>query len=110
MALLLIRAMVAAAHADGDLSWEKRQGIMGRVDQAEAGPEERCLVECKLSNPMPIEVIIREAQAPDTAAEVYLASNIAIWIDTDAERVYMDYLASWLRLTPAAPQELDRLL
>ena len=49
-------------------------------------------------------------QAPDTAAEVYLASNIAIRVDTDAERAYMDYLASRLRLTPAARQELDRLL
>jgi uncharacterized membrane protein YebE (DUF533 family) len=109
-ALLLIRAMVAAAHADGDVSWEERQAIMGRLDQAGAGPEERRLVEYELSNPTPVEAIIREAQAPDTAAEVYLASNIAIRVDTDAERAYMDYLASRLRLTPAARQELDRLL
>ena len=99
-----------AAHADGDVSWEERQAIMGRLDQAGAGPEERRLVEYELSNPTPVEAIIREAQAPDTAAEVYLASNIAIRVDTDAERAYMDYLASRLRLTPAARQELDRLL
>jgi uncharacterized membrane protein YebE (DUF533 family) len=102
--------MVAAADADGDVSWEERQAIMGRLDQAGAGPEERRLVEYELSNPTPVETIIREAQAPDTAAEVYLASNIAIRVDTDAERAYMDYLASRLRLTPAARQELNRLL
>jgi uncharacterized membrane protein YebE (DUF533 family) len=102
--------MVAGAYADGDVSCEERQAIMDRLDQAGAGPEERRLVEYEPSNPTPVEAIIREAQAPDTAAEVYLASNTAIRVDTDAERAYMDYLASRLRLTPAARQELDRLL
>ena len=46
-----------------------------------------------MSSPTPVEAIIRDTQAPDTAVEVYLASNIAIRIDTDAEQAYMDYLA-----------------
>ena len=48
LALLLIRARVAAAHADGNVSWKERRAIMGRLDQAGAGPEERRFVECEL--------------------------------------------------------------
>jgi uncharacterized membrane protein YebE (DUF533 family) len=107
---LLIRAMVAAAAADGEISAEERRSIMSRLDQAGAGPEERRIVEGELNNPPGVEAIVREVRDPDTAAEVYLASNLAVVVDTPAERAYLDYLATRLKITPDQKQELDRLL
>lgn len=107
---LLIRAMVAAAAADGQISREERNAITSRLDQAGAGPEERRVVEIELTNPPTMESILREVRDADTAEQVYLASNLAIVVDTPAERAYLDYLATRLGLSPVQKQELDRLL
>jgi uncharacterized membrane protein YebE (DUF533 family) len=109
-ALLLIRSMVAAAYADGHVSPDERHTILGRLDQAGAGPEERRLLEHELANPCSMDAIVREVRDPDTAAEVYMASNLAITVDTDAERAYLAYLATRLNLTPVQRQELDAVL
>jgi uncharacterized membrane protein YebE (DUF533 family) len=108
-ALLLIRAMVAAANADGEISAEERHAILSRLDAAGAGPEEHRIVEAELRTPCSIDALVREVRDPDTAAEVYLASTLAIRVDTEAERAYLQYLASRLNLTPDQRQELDRL-
>ena len=107
---LLVRAMVAAANADGSISAEERNTIMSRLAKAGAGPDEYRAIEVELNDPPTMESILREVRDPDTAEQVYLASNLAIIVDTPAERAYLDYLSTRLGLSPAQQQELDRLL
>jgi len=108
-ALLLIRAMIAAANADGQISPEERQRILGKLDEAGAGPEERQVVERELANPMPTDALIREVRDAQTAEQVYLASALAIEPDTEAERSYLQYLAARLNLDPQRAQQLHRV-
>jgi uncharacterized membrane protein YebE (DUF533 family) len=108
-ALLLIRAMIAAANADGEISPEERQGILRKLDEAGAGPDERQLVERELTNPMSTDALVREVRDEQTAEQVYLASALAIEPDTEAERSYLQYLAARLKIDPQRAQELHRV-
>jgi uncharacterized membrane protein YebE (DUF533 family) len=105
--MLLIRAMIAAANADGQITPDERQRIMGKLDQAGAGPEERRVLEGELQNPRSVEQIVREVHDPATAEQIYLASRIAMNPDTGAERAYLDFLAARLEIPPSRLQELN---
>jgi uncharacterized membrane protein YebE (DUF533 family) len=99
-AMLLIRAMIAAANADGQITPDERQRIMGKLDQAGAGPEERRVLEGELQNPRSVDQIVREVRDQATAEQVYLASRIAMNPDTGAEKAYLDFLAARLEIPP----------
>ncbi|HYD71438.1 DUF533 domain-containing protein [Azospirillum sp.] len=106
-ALLLIRAMVAAAAADGVIDADERQRIIGRAEDAGAGQEERRLLERELAAPQSIDTLVRDVRDPETAEQVFLASTLAIEADTPAERSYLQYLAARLNLDPQRAQELQ---
>jgi uncharacterized membrane protein YebE (DUF533 family) len=106
-AMLLIRAMIAAANADGEISSDERRTITGRLDQAGAGPEERAVLERELQAPRSVDQIVRDVHDPETAEQVYLASRLAMNPDTAAEKAYLDFLASRLEIPAGRRSELD---
>ncbi|QQP89285.1 tellurite resistance TerB family protein [Skermanella sp. TT6] len=106
-ALLLIRAMISAANADGQITAEERQRIIQHLDKAGAGPEERQIVEQEIRQPRSTDDIIRQVKDQDTAEQVYLASEIAIRGGSETERRYLDFLASRLNIPDARRRELD---
>ncbi|WP_037451665.1 tellurite resistance TerB family protein [Skermanella stibiiresistens] len=108
-ALLLIRAMIAAANADGQITAEERQRIIQHLDKAGAGAEERRIVEQEIASPKPLDDIIRQSRDQDTAEQIYLASEIAIRGGSETERRYLDFLASRLNIPDARRRELDAL-
>ena len=106
-AMLLIRAMIAAANADGEITPDERQRITGKLDQAGAGADERAVLERELANPRSVDQILREVDDQETAEQVYLASRIAMNPDTAAERAYLDLLAARLEIPPQRLNELN---
>ncbi|HEV7372953.1 tellurite resistance TerB family protein [Arenibaculum sp.] len=109
-ALLLVRAMIAAAYADGELSPEERTRIVGALDQAGAGPEEHRIIEGELSNPQPLDAILREVRDEETAEQVYIASEIAIRDGSQTEKHYLNYLASRLNIPEERRNDLDGMV
>ena len=97
-ALLLIRSMIAAANADGQITPEERQQIASKLLQAGAGPDERKVFESELNNPRSVDQIVAEVKDRETGEQVYLASRIAMNPDTAAERAYLDFLAARLSI------------
>ena len=97
-ALLLIRSMIAAANADGQITPEERQQIASKLLQAGAGPDERAVFERELNNPRSIDQIVGEVKDRETAEQVYLASRIAMNPDTAAERAYLEFLSARLNI------------
>ena len=106
-AMLLIRAMIAAANADGEISSDERQRIESKLDQAGAGADERAVIERELQNPRSVDQIVRDVHDQETAEQVYLASRIAMSPDTAAEKVYLDFLASRLKIPADRLRELN---
>ena len=94
-AKLMIRAMIQAAKADGEIDDEERAKIMGHL--SDASEEEIAFVEAELD--APIDVAALAASAGESAkAQVYSAALMAITVDTEPEKQYLANLAAALGL------------
>ncbi len=107
-ALLLIRAMIAAANADGEITPDERRHILGTLDEAGAGAEERRIVEQELDRPQSLDSLLQSVKDQQTAEQVYLASRMAVNEQSEAERSYLQYLASRLKLDPQRVQQMNQ--
>jgi len=108
-ALMLIRAMISAAKADGQVDQAEMQKIAGKIGDDGVTAEEKAFVMSELAAPVDIDALAAEARGPAQAAEVYAASLIAIDIDSEAERAYLRRLADALRLDPATVAQLHQM-
>lgn len=109
-AILLIRAMIAAANADGNIDAQERANILQRLQTAQLSDEEKAFIGQELLAPQDMERITGAATTTQLAREVYMVSLLAIEVDTEAERQYMKKLALRLGLAPAAANDIRRQL
>lgn len=105
-AMLLLRAMIQAAKADGDIDDRELQKIVGKLEEAGESEEARAFVVQEMRKPMDLQALAQAARDPQEAAEVYAASLMAIEVDTAAERDYLARLATALRLPTEAVQTI----
>lgn len=97
-ARLMIRAMIAAAKADGEISAQERADIMDKL--GDASDEEIAFVEEALNSDIDLGQLA--ADAGETAKEhVYTAALMATKADTEGERAFLKNLASVLKLDDA---------
>lgn len=108
-AMLMIRAMITAAYADGSLSQEERGRIVQAIGDAEATPEERATMEREIANPQPLEQLLTQVNDHETAEEFYLASRAAIDGDSEGDRRYLADLQKRLGLSEEEVAEADSL-
>ena len=106
---LMVRAMISAAKADGQIDQAEMQKIIGKVGDEGVTAEEKAFVMAELGAPVDIDALVAEVSSPAQAAEVYAASLIAIDLDTDAERAYMRQLAQALRLDAGTVEQLHQM-
>jgi uncharacterized membrane protein YebE (DUF533 family) len=97
-AVLLIQAMIAAANADGAIDADERGAILDRLKSVQLSPEEHQFIMHELLDPKPVNSIVAAATSPELARQIYLASILAISVDTDEEIDYLRHLAERLRL------------
>jgi uncharacterized membrane protein YebE (DUF533 family) len=109
-ATLMIRAMITAAKADGEIDPQERQRILGRLEEAGADPEAQAFVREEMTRPVDVHAIVSAVDSPHTAIEAYAASLFAIDVDTPAEAAYMRQLAQGLGLNPTLVRELHASL
>ena len=107
-AVLLIRAMIAAANADGTIDEEERGRILDKLRAVELTSEEHAFILQELLSPCDLDAIVRGVQTPDMAKQVYTVSLMAIEVDTDAERKYITSLADRLGLDDGALDGIHR--
>lgn len=100
-ALMLIRAMIAAANADGHIDNDERKKIADRVSLAGLGDEAQEFLMSEIENPLSIDALVGAAQTDAQKVELYTASRLAIEPDSRAERGYLDLLAGRLKLPDA---------
>ncbi|EYD73424.1 tellurite resistance TerB family protein [Limimaricola hongkongensis] len=108
-ALLLIRGMIAAAHADGTLSDDERHRISGQLDEAEATADERRLIATEIEHPKPLDTLLARIDDHDMAVEFYLASRAAVDSETEANRAYLTLLRQRLGITEDEAREAEEL-
>lgn len=94
----LIRSMIAAAHADGLIDAEERAGILERALDAGLDASTQQFLMSELRAPATLEQIVA-ATRPALRLETYAAALLAIQVDTEAERAWLDRLAAALGLS-----------
>jgi uncharacterized membrane protein YebE (DUF533 family) len=104
--VLLIRAMIAAANADGHIDAQERASILSRARDGGLDDDSLHFLEAEIARPRTLEQIVGNTP-PALASETYAAAALAISIDTDAERAWLDALAQGLRLDPGVRADID---
>lgn len=105
----LIRSMIAAANADGLIDAQERAAILERAMEAGLDPATQQFLMGELRAPATLEQIVA-ATRPDLRLETYAAGLLAVNVDSDAERTYLDRLASALGLSAEDRQRVQEQL
>lgn len=106
--LSLIRAMVGAAQADGHIDAAERSKIFEQVERSSLDPAAKGFVFTLLNQRIGVEEVAAAANSPEQAAELWLASRLAMDPDHPAERVYLDALAHRLGIPAELIAHLER--
>jgi len=102
----ILIALIAASKADGHIDDRERQLIHAEVTKLSGDPELQDWVDRELKKPLdPTEVASHATNTP-MAAEIYLASLLAVDQQNFMEKSYLDELARQLKLPPALQAEL----
>ena len=106
-ALLYLRAMVAAAAADGQIDAAERARIAQGMRQAGIDEEATRWLESELAEPADVEELAAGVETPEKAAQVYTAARLAIDPDSIQERTFLTNLAQALDLDQALRDQID---
>ncbi len=104
--LLLVRAMIAAAAADGHMDRDEQRRIFEQTQRLELAAEEKAMLFDELRQPLDQQELVAQVSNAETAVEVYAASLIAIDQTRPQGQTYLRSLASALGLPPALVSSL----
>jgi uncharacterized membrane protein YebE (DUF533 family) len=107
LSLVLLRAMVAAAKADGHIDGKEQTAIFAKLDELALDNDAKAFVIDELRKPLDIDAVVEGATSPERAVEIYAASVLAIDPDDSAEQAYLAMLASRLKLDPALKASVE---
>lgn len=103
---LIVRAMISAAKADGQIDTRESQMILQQVNDSQLDEEDKAFLFAEYSRPLDIEGLVAAVDSPEHAAEVYAASVLVAHPASPAEQIYLDTLARALQLEPGLVREL----
>lgn len=106
-AALYLRAMIAAAAADGRIDDGERAKILSSVGQSGVEKDAAKFLERELTNPASAETLAAAVTSPEEAARVYTAARIVIDPDTDGERGFLADLATKLDIDDGLAAHID---
>jgi len=106
-ALSIIRAMIAAARADGHIDEGERSRIADRLRLSGIGHDAEQFLMHELERPIDMDAIVASAVTEAQRVELYTASRLTIEPDSRAERGYLDLLAGRLKLPDALVDHVE---
>ncbi|NOU07456.1 MAG: tellurite resistance TerB family protein [Hyphomicrobiaceae bacterium] len=106
-ATLYIRAMIAAAAADGRIDEAEQQKILGSLKQVglDAGAEE--FLANELNNPATAADLAAGVRTQEEAVQVFTAARISVDLDNEEEHAFLVDLATRLGLDGKLAQHID---
>jgi uncharacterized membrane protein YebE (DUF533 family) len=104
----ILKALVAAAKADGHIDDRERQLIEGEFTKLDNDQELQHWLHAELNKPLDPTDVARAASTPEMAAEMYIASVMLVDEENFMEKSYLDELARQLKLEPGLKIELEK--
>ena len=108
--LLLLRAMIAAANADGHIDDAERRAIEQEVIKLNLGSEATSALQTEIAMPRTAEALAHGINDPAVATEVYALSASIIDDANPQEAAYLARLAAALKLDDALVREITAQL
>ncbi|UEM07913.1 tellurite resistance TerB family protein (plasmid) [Skermanella rosea] len=105
---LFIRAMVAAAQADGGFDGRERERIEGMLSLVNPDAADRGVLDAALEGQRPLNEVLREVRDVQTAALFYAASLMAVDRRNPVNHHYLRYLAARLQLSDELVTSLEQ--
>ena len=109
-ALLMLRAMIAAAKADGAIDAEERGRIAAQLDGAGLSAKARDAVLADFNKPLTPAALAKLASDPMLAAQLYAAAVVGAGEIAATERAWLDDFAKALKLDHAAAAAIEARL
>lgn len=106
-ALALVRAMIAAAKADGHIDAEEQRSLFQRIEALSLDAEEKAFIFDELSRPTDLDAIAALPRGQEQAAEIWLASRLAVDPDDAREKAYLSALGAKLKLPAPLLTQLE---
>lgn len=108
-AALLVRAMAAAAHADGGLDPQEHEILLAALVSTELGPDERHSLEQEILDPPCLEALARQVEPSSRAAARFYAVSLRLLErDNKTDVAYLNYLAQRLAIPRDVIVRLNR--
>lgn len=104
----VLRALIAAAKADGRIDDKEKQMISTEIGRHTDDPQLQQWLDDEVARPLDAADVARSATDPAIAAEMYLASVMVVDDQQDAERNYLDELAAALKIDPQLQVHLEQ--
>lgn len=104
-ATILLKAMIQAAKADGQLDADEQAKIIKHV--GEVTPAEIELIKSEMAAPLDVQSMINSTPK-GMEQEVYLMSLLAINLDSNEEAHYLDTLAKGLNISHQVANEIHQ--
>lgn len=108
--LLLLRAMLSAARADGHMDGNERQTIESQISTLGLDKETLEFIQNEMQQPLDPGQLAAQVESSEEGAEVYLASAMVVDTAGRDERIYLDRLAGALNLAPGLAETLEHQL
>jgi len=106
-AMLILRAMIAAAASDGTIDNQERARIVGGLENAGLNVYAAKFLDEEFARPASIAELAAEAKTPELAAQAYTAARIAIDPDSMKEKAFLMNLAVALKLDEGLVAQID---
>ena len=108
---LVLQAMINATKADGQIDESEINRLTGKLKEIGTDAEAQQYLMTQMQQPMETETLIAAAQGkPELAVQIYAASLLAIEVDTQAEKNYLDQLANGLGLAPQVTGRIQQMV
>jgi uncharacterized membrane protein YebE (DUF533 family) len=102
-----IRAMIAAAAADGRIDAQEQQRILGGLKQAGLDEAAEHFLATEITSPATVAELASGIASPEEAVQVYTAARIAVDPDAVEEHAFLSALAEALGIDNALAAQVD---
>jgi uncharacterized membrane protein YebE (DUF533 family) len=110
LSVLLARAMISAAKADGQIDAGESQAILNQINGLSLPAEDKAFLFEEYGRPLDIAALAQAVDSPEHAAEVYAASALMVDPPSPPEKIYLDALAGALGLQAGLVQQIHAAL
>ena len=106
-ATLLIRAMIAAAAADGRIDEQEQRKILGGLQQAGLTGAAQQFLAREIATPATIDDLAAGVSSQEEAAQIYTAARVTVDPDAEEEHAFLVALAERLGIDDALADHID---